>query len=236
MTLRRSLLVALPVLALACRTREATVASTAGPSVRALISAGTHQAERLELWAPPRLAELTQKLTLGAQANPQWFQDYMAQATPGQPLPYDRRLGISEAEYREYLALGDSLQLRPADTVALAIESVPEGWRFGELTEVVGLRGVSIDTLKNEVTSPQFGAMRGVAAVTPNATQGATGQWSGPRWTIEEVDQNVMTGTLAEFSVGRLEASGQTLIYYDAKRAIQGTMVAQDKLVLRLIR
>jgi hypothetical protein len=200
-----------------------------------LLPKGTATVEVLELWAPPRLNELRLQLQRAAQADPAWWREHVRRAQPGQPLPYDRRLGVTEAEYQELLRLSDSVQMRPVRTETIAIEPIAAGWRFGAATTVSALRGLEIDTLKNEVRS-EFGVLPAGPPITPGPAQRATGSWGGPRWELEAVDSLTQSATRASFAAGKLQASGHTVIYFNAQRVAGGQLTRRESLFLRLVR
>ena len=207
-------------------------AQSIGSQVRELLSAGDLQVELLELWTPPRLGVLTEKLQTAARDDPAWFRAHAASAVPGEPLPHHPKLGLSEAEYREFLALSDSLQMRPAATGILEVESIPNGWRIGERSTISALRGLQIDTVANVVHS-SFGVLASADPIAPSDAQRATGRWGGPRWALEALDASTVTGVVAMFAIGRLSDSKQRVVYFDAKRAQQGQVTAKESVFLR---
>lgn len=77
----------------------------------ALLPAATGQVSVMTLASPPRLLELTARIQAAARQDPAWFQAQVRAAGPGQPMAYDPRLGVSEEEYKEYQALGQSIGL-----------------------------------------------------------------------------------------------------------------------------
>lgn len=209
-------------------------AQSPGKQLAVLLPRGTASVDVLELWAPPRLTELSQRLQRAAQADPDWFQQQVRRAPPGQPLPYDPKLGLTESEYHEFLTLTEDMEMRPVRTATVVLEPTAVGWRFGSGTTVAGLRGVEIDTVKNEVQT-SFGRLPTVAPIVPGPAQRATGPWGGPQWKLESVDEATITGTVAAFAVGKHKATGRTIIYFDAKRAENGQISARESLFLRLI-
>jgi hypothetical protein len=207
-------------------------AQTVGTQARGLLSKGSVTVDVLELWTPPRMAELSQRLRNAAQADPAWFQEHVRRATPGEPLPYDRRLGLTEAEYHEFLRLADSVQMRPVRTETLVIEPIAAGWRFANATTLSALRGLEIDTVANQVRS-SFGILPAASPITPSDAQQATGRWGGPRWALAAVDSLTRTGTRAAFAVGKHESTGRTVIYFNAQRVASGQLTSQESLFLR---
>jgi hypothetical protein len=228
---RFSLLLSVPLLALP----RALPAQSLGAQLRGLLPRGRVTVEVLEMWSPPRLTVLTQRLQQAIQADPAWWQEHVRKAVPGEPLPYDAKLGLTEAEYRDFLALTDSVQMKPVRTADIVIEPSPGGWRFGTASSIAALRNVEIDTVTNVVHS-QFGDLGAADPITPGAGQRATGPWGGPRWNLEVVDTTTLTGTVAQFAIGKHTETGRTIIYYDAKRMNSGQLTARESLFLRVVR
>jgi hypothetical protein len=206
-------------------------AQSLGAEVQRLFPLGQVTVEVLQPSSPPRLASLTQQLQAAVQADPDWFREYALSAEGGQPLPYHPKLGLTEAEYREFLQLSDSVVMKPAGTVAIDVESVPFGWRFGEVSSLPALQGLEIDTVTNEVRS-SFGTLAGASPITPSEEQRAPGPWEGPRWELEALDLDSETGTVATFAIGIHSATGRTVIYFDAKRVKDGHIVERESFFL----
>jgi len=131
------------------------------------------------------------------------------------------------------LALTDSIQMRPSKSVRLSLASTPSGWRFPDDGPIPGLRGIEIDTTADLVRTP-YGTLETHTTLKPSAAQKATGPWGGPQWKLETFDQASGTGVVASFAVGRLETSGQTLIYFDAKQAANGQLTRRTSSMIRL--
>ena len=55
---------------------------------------------------PPReIDKFVAKVEAAARKDPKWFREFSAKSKPGIPLPFDQRLGLTQQEYAEYLAL-----------------------------------------------------------------------------------------------------------------------------------
>jgi hypothetical protein len=180
------------------------------------------------------MTALTQRMQQAIQADPTWWQEQVRQAVPGEPLPYHAKLGLTEAEYREFLALTDSVQMKPVRTAEVVIEASRTGWIFGTASSIAGLRNVEIDTITSVVHSP-FGDLGAADPITPGAGQRATGPWGGPRWSLEVVDTTTLTGTVAQFAIGKHTQTGRTIIYFDAKSMKNGELSARESLFLRVV-
>lgn len=205
--------------------------SRTGPPVAGgLLNLGTSGVEVLEMWSPPRMAALTQRVQTAIQQNPEWWQEHVRRAPPGQPIAYDARLGINEAEYREFLQFADSVRMRPARTDSVVVERTDTGWRFANETGILALRGIEVDTVRGVVRT-SYGDLPAADSIQPTSEQRATGQWGGPRWSLEQMDTTSLTGVLAQFAVGRHE-NGRTVIFYDARRAQNGSLLRRESLFL----
>lgn len=204
-------------------------------TLRELLPTGRVAVEVMEMWSPPQLVELTQKLQRAIAADPAWWQEHLRKAAPGQPVAYDPRLGLTQDEYRAFIQLADSSRMRPARVDTVVIAATATGWRFDESSSIAAVRGIEIDTIARVVRTTAFGVLAAASPIVAKPTQKVTGAWGGPRWHVEEVDPVTVTGTSAHFAVGRHE-SGHTILYLDAKRASKGQLVAQESFFLRLLR
>lgn len=213
---------------------QARAAQGQTPTVQALLRPGQHRAELLDMGPSPRLQELTDKVKAAAQADPTWFQQHAAMATPGDPIPYHQKLGVTRAEYDELLHLLTTAQMRPSDTVIVVIESTDKGFRLGTGTGIPSLRGLEIDTVANTVRAG-VGLLASGDPILPTKDQQATGEWGGPRWTLETLNGASPTGTHASFAVGRHTASGRTIIYYDVTKADAGQVILRETRFLMLL-
>ncbi len=204
-----------------------------GAQLRALLPQREVEAQVLALWSPPRLAELSGRLQRAAQADPAWWRSHAQQAQPGKPLPYDPRMGMTAEEYASLLAMNDSVQMRPAATFTLRLQGTPTGWRFPADAAVPALANVEIDTVADVIRTP-FGALPARGAIKPSAAQKATGPWGGPQWKTDALPDGATSGTIGTFAVGRLEATGQTLVYFDAREVANGQVAGRSTTMVRL--
>lgn len=194
-----------------------------------LLPPGPVLVEVLELSFPRRYIELSKRLQDAFQADPAWFQARVASNQPGQPLPYDPKLGLSEAEYREFVQLSGQLTAQPSMTATLHVEATPSGWRFNERTTLVALQNVTIDTAQG-VVHTSFGTLSASSPVYPSASQRAAGQWTASRWQQEPTASNAFSAT---FAVGRFTADGRLVVYLQAREIQNGTLVRRADLLLR---
>lgn len=200
--------------------------------LRDMLSSATLRVDVLQPWVPPVLTELTAKVQAAAEADPAWFRAHATAAKPGAPLPYDVKLGLTEAEYVTFLRLVDSTEMRAGAQASLAIVSIPAGWRFDEGTSLPELRGIEIDTVLGVVRS-SFGELRAGPPIQPSAGQRATGPWRALRWQREALNASATEGTTATFAIGRFTASGLLIVYLQGREVANGALTRRVDVVLR---
>ena len=201
-------------------------------TLRELMPSGRVAVEVMVQYAPPRYGELAQQLQRSVAQHQEWWLEHVKRAPAGRPVTYDPRMGITESEYAQFLALADSVRLRPAHVDTVVIARTGTGWRFDETSPFAALRGIAIDTVRNVVTTG-FGELLASTPIAATAGQKVTGAWGGPRWKIEQVDETTMTGVSAHFAIGRHE-NGQTIIYLEARHAKNGRSLPGASVFLRV--
>jgi hypothetical protein len=84
-------------------TRPTTRPATRG-DVAGLLKPGRYKGALIVPGMSPRCERLNNALTRAMRDNSEWFQAAVRAAVPGEPLAYDARMGITEEEYKNYLA------------------------------------------------------------------------------------------------------------------------------------
>jgi hypothetical protein len=178
--------------------------------IRKLLPADGTRADVMQLVAPPRLNLLTAKLQQAAQKQPEWWIDQLHKAKPGEPLPYDPRLGLTKEEYKELLSLWGAFSLRKTRTVRLSVKRDGMRITFNGGEELPDLRAVVVDLETGAVTTP-YGTATQWSRVEASPEQKATGPWNGVAWELERVDERTGLGTVVTFDLGRLRQSGLSI-------------------------
>lgn len=189
-------------------------------SVRALLPVGTLTVDAMDVAPSPRMTELSQKLQAAVRQNAEWFQQQVRSARPGEPLPYDARLGLTRAEYEEFLRLAGSIELRKVAEAPLVVRA--EGTRlvFDGGTGMPDLTGVAIDLAADQLVTP-LATVTGSREVHNDSARSGIGPWHGRTWAVEELSADAREGKLVSLSVGRLRESGRGVIYWQ-QRQVQG--------------
>jgi hypothetical protein len=171
----------------------------------------------MEIGGPPRANELAQRLQQAARENPDFWLEHLRKAKPGEPLPYNPRLGLSEAEYTELLTLSKKLTTRKKAEATLVVTTEDdEVYVLDGGQALPDFTGIVID-LKNDLVRTPFGILTERSEIdAPDDT--ALGAWVGTQWKLEKPDPSGIAGTVAKLAVGRLKRSGRCVIYYDVRR------------------
>lgn len=190
-------------------------------SVRALLPAGTLRVDAMDVAPAPRMAELAQKFQAAAQRDPQWFQQHVRSARPGEPLPYDAKLGLTREEYDEFLRLAGSMGLRKVAEAPLAVRAEGSRLVFDGGAGMPDLTGVAIDLASDQLVTP-LATVAGSREVHNDGAGAGIGPWDGRTWSLEELSEDGRDGKVVSLSVGRLRESGRGVLYWQLRQVRGG--------------
>ena len=209
---------------------SATVARTQPPlSVSALLPPDGVMFDVMEPSFPKRLEELAVILQ-GALAKDQaWAQSFISKAKPGEPLPYDTKLGLTKSEYEEFLTLSRSAGLAKVASSTLRVE------RNGDLavllfgTRLQGMERIEIDLARDSVSTPA-GVLANRQGIRASSDQAATGPWDGVQWTANASGED-STRPSVSLALGRLQMTGRGILYYRVRPAASSAVGAVQYLL-----
>lgn len=187
---------------------------------REVLWSGPRVVDVMQTAAPPRFVELSNKMQQAIKEKPQWWLDAVANAKPGEPLPYDERLGMSEQEWEEWIQLGESMTLVKKEQATVRIKKQGEDVYVLDGGDTLPhLTGIEID-LKEDVVRTPFGVAAERSQIDAPETT-LPGKWSGVQWKLEELGKSSLTGTIVKFGVGTVAATGRELLYYNVKHVTE---------------
>ncbi len=195
-------------------------------SVRALLPSGTLRVDAMDVAPSPRMAQLTERLQAAIQHNSEWFQQQVRRARPGEPLPYDERLGLTRAEYEEYLRLARSMGLRKVAEAPLRVRAEGQRLVLDGGTGMPDLTGVTIELAADQLVTP-LGTVTGSREVHNDGEGAAIGAWDGRTWRLEELSADERDAKVISLSVGRLRESGRGMLYWEARQVRGGQPVSR---------
>jgi len=227
---------ALVVLALAAP-RASRAAAVDVDRIAALLPDGTVTAEVLTPDYSMRMQEVSRRMINAAEANPKWFQSWIAQHPRGD-LPWHPNLGVTRQEYDEYMAQGHSAKYTVRTRVQLTFEHhAPErrwtlrGW--GVLTPI---NGTSIDLEHGQVLTQRFGNLPFMGISQPNEPGVQLpwvwyGVWKASHQMGDPRKGGQAMG--ASFHMGPLGDGKMVGLYWVTRRLNRGRQLADEFLLLR---
>lgn len=180
---------------------------------------------------PPEIDKYVAKVETAARKDPKWFREFSGQAKAGAPLPYDERLGLTKAEYDEYLALWNKRDFKSMEEVMLLLRQNAGG------TWTITSTGAAstLSTLRYEASSDSFrspnGELKRIADITADSSS-VLGEWTGMEWKFEE---ETGLGKIKEnLALGRMAGDQFGIIVYRAQEmSSEGTRLLDKSLVIR---
>lgn len=159
---------------------------------------------------PQEIEQYIAKVDEIRKVDPAWFEEYSKKAKPGIPLPYDEKLGLTKAEYEEYLKLWDQREMKvlPQGELIVRLEKAGEKWRI----RVTG-QGSEITTMfydpKADIYTTTSGELARIDDIKADK-RSILGEWTGKEWKMELNDgfgitkENLAVGKLTDGSYGLL--------------------------------
>ncbi|MGB6219966.1 hypothetical protein [Haloferula sp.] len=187
---------------------------------------------------PADLDKYVAKVEAAALEHPEWFKEHSKKSSPGVPLPYDPKLGLTEAEYEEYLKLWDAREFKPVEAVILQLKESGDG--LWSITAAVGGGqegggSIPISTLKYNAEKDVFTSPNGTLKRLEDVSadkRSILGEWSGHEWRFEE--ETSLGKTKENFAIGKTGDGKWGLIIYRMQEiSSEGTRIYDKSLVLR---
>ena len=180
---------------------------------------------------PPEIDKYVAKVEAAARKDPKWFREFSGSSKPGLPLPYDARLGLTQAEYAEYLDLWNQRQFKSMQDVMLLLRQTSgDTWSLTSTGEASLLSTLRYSAKPDAFRSPN-GELKRIDDIKADATS-ILGEWTGMEWKFEE--ETGLGKTKENFALGRFADNKFGLIVYRAQELSSGGKRVLDKsLVIR---
>lgn len=167
----------------------------------------------------PECAELAMRLKAAMELHAEYFLEAVQKVPPGEPLPYDFRMGLTEEEYEILLKCSKSLEMIEVGSGNLLVSSSEGVITLHGGGDLMELDGIQLDLKKDEVRTPIGTAGDRSSISFEQTADSPTGPWSGFQWKLES-GENIgnlqeFSGKMINFSVGQ-RAGGGNMIYYNA--------------------
>lgn len=180
---------------------------------------------------PQEIDKYIAKVEASARKDPKWFKEFSATAKPGAPLPYDERLGLTKAEYDEYLTLWSKREFKAIEDVILLLrQSSGDTWTLTSTGEASTLSTLRYSPKTDAFRSPN-GELKRIQDVKADAST-VLGEWTGMEWKFEE--ETGLGKTKENFALGRMGDKKFGLIVYRAQElSTEGTRLLDKSMIIR---
>ncbi len=185
----------------------------------------------------PQMQAISRRIMNAAQADPKWFQSWVAQHPRG-ALPWHPKLGVTKPEYDLYMREGRAAHFAVRTRVRLTFEKGAGGrrWTIRGWGVLDPIDGLVLDLDGNRAVSPRWGvlAFLGSAAPTDPGVQ-LPWRWYAVWKATHQVGDATKGGQVlaASLHVGPL-GDGRTLgLYWVARRLNGGRKLDDEFLLLR---
>jgi len=180
---------------------------------------------------PAELDKYVAKVEAAARQNPEWFEEYSTSSPPGSPLPFHENLGLTQAEYDDYIKHWRAREFRALDEVILLLRrSSGDTWTI----TATGEAG-AVSTLRYNPETGNFRSPNGelVRIEDINADKDSIlGEWSGAEWRFEE--ESTFGHTKENIAIGKFADGKHGLIVYRVQEvSSEGTRLMDRSLVVR---
>ena len=185
-------------------------AYAAGPLDAYLPKSGTISGHAMSFSVAPEDQAISRQYRHAVQDNMDWFKKAVTSNKPGQPLPYDRHMGVTEAQYEHLLHMKSDARAGAAVKVEVkraadgGVSLVPDG----EAAEV--LKGISFPPDEKSAVTP-VGTLSILNDIHQRDAAAPIGVWNGVEWAeVAATDAKPS----AKIAFGKREADGSGVMYY----------------------
>lgn len=180
---------------------------------------------------PPEIDKYVTKVEKAARADAKWFREFSSAAKPGQPLPYDERLGLTKAEYDDYISLWEKRAFKGiADVMLMLRKGSGDTWTITSTGEASTFSTLRYSAKDDTFSSPN-GVLKRIDDIKADSSS-ILGAWTGKEWKYEE--ETGLGKTKENFALGRFTDSNYGLIVYRGQEtSSEGTRLLDKSLVVR---
>ena len=189
------------------------------------------KAEMIVVIPPKEIEKYVAKVEAAASKDPEWFDVYSKESSPGVPLPFHEKLGLTKEEYADYIQLWAKREYRATSRLVLQLRSPRDGeWIISATAE-----GSSISTLRYMAEKDEFQSPNGALARLEDidaGEQSILGKWAGREWkfleetSLGKTKENVAIGKTGDGKYG-------LLVYRMQEISSMGTRLYDKSMVIR---
>jgi hypothetical protein len=188
-----------------------SAASAASPLDPYLPKSGTIKGHVVELEVAKEDQAISKQFQLAVQNNMDWFKHYVTNNKAGAPLPYNPKMGVSEAQYTQLLHMKPEMKEKAA--IEITVKQGPDG-RVAFVSSdpaAASLQGTTFPP-DGKVAQTPFGTLTIYNAIHQKDENAPFGVWNGVEWAKVAAEGTDEPSVKVAF--GKRDPSGQGLFYY----------------------
>lgn len=185
-------------------------AHAAGPLDAYLPKSGVISGHVITFSVAPEDQAISRQYRHAVQDNMDWFKKAVTSSKPGQPLPYDRHMGVTQAQYEKLLHMKSDAKAGEAVKIAVkraadgTVSLVPEG------EPAAVLKDISFPPDEKSAITPA-GTLSIFNDIHQKDAAAPIGVWNGVEWAeVAATDAKPS----AKIAFGKREEDGSGVMYY----------------------
>ncbi len=179
---------------------------------------------------PKEINKYIAKVQAAAKLDPPWHAEYAKKATPGIPLPWHEKLGLTKEEYGDYIKLWGQREFKAVQQVVIRLEEPKPGeW----MIRVSGV-GMSISLLRYNLETDTFKSPNGILKRIEDIDaeeRSILGAWKGKEWRYEQ--NSGFISTKENLALGTFKGGKNCVLIYRLLESTSGHLLADKSLVIR---
>jgi hypothetical protein len=186
-------------------------AMAGGPLDAYLPKSGKIEGHVMRLAVAPEDQALDRRFRLAVQNNMEWFKKYVTGQKSGGALPYDRRMGVTEAEYQKLQHMKADFQ--PGEPITVEVKRTAGGGVAFSSTDpkAAELSKVGFPADEKAASTP-YGQLAIFNTIHQKDERAPVGIWNGAEWA--RVAEDGSASPSAKIAFGKREPSGEGVMYY----------------------
>ena len=179
----------------------------------------------------PRELELATRFRQAIQENYGWFVEYMKKVPTGQAIPYDPKMGLTQAEYSEMQSYGRSVEATSSGTEKISITRNGDIIEFKAGGKLRILQLLKINLASNIISLENYQLVFSDSANITTDENSLKSKWKGYIWRFED-PKDVNMDALKDLSglnlkryqvtIGRLEKNHKTVMTIKGTEVLNG--------------
>lgn len=207
-----------------------------------LLKLGTHTADIMDsIKQTPEQARIAEKLQISMQDNYEWFVDYMQKVPEGSPMPYHEKMGISKAEYTQFLADSEKAEIISSGKEPLLIQKNGDIISFKGIGNLKVFDSIKIDLLHKQASFKSYILSDFDSIRVTDASNGLRSRWFGYSFAFESAKdlsaedlKNLSSLNYSQFKliIGQLENTRKPFLEFSGTVIENGEKTTEIKLPL----